>query len=263
MKHKQTVLITGASSGIGRKLAHRMAKDGYQVALVARRLERLQALEMEIKQIGGKALAIECDVTNKSAMQSTIHNCIRHFGRLDILVLNAGGTLPLGKSYNSENIIKNFELNVFSGLYAIEAALPLFKKQGSGHIVAISSMASYLPVSQWGVYSAAKQSLRYLCDALRREVAADNIKVSVICPGYIKSPLTARNAHSMPLLMSLEKGVEKIYMAIKKQKRTVSFPVVMMIVSKLAQWLPGQYLDALLTRQNTEKSDTPLVNWDD
>ena len=263
MSKNKSVLITGASSGIGRKLAKRMAKDGYQVTLVARRLERLQALSTEIEQQGGKTLVLACDVTDKESMHSSIRQCIEHFGKLDILILNAGGTIPLGKHYNSENIIKNFNLNVFSGLYAIEAALPIFKDQGSGHIVALSSMASYLPVSQWGVYSAAKQSLSYLCDALRREVAEYNIKITVISPGYIKSPLTARNVHKMPFLMPLEKGVETIYSAIKKQKRNVSFPIVMMIVLKIAQWLPGNFLDAILAKQHTEKSDAPLVNWDD
>ena len=259
---QKAYIITGASSGIGFALAKKMAADGTTVGLLARRKDRLDKLSQIIQSQGGRALVLCCDVCNLSDVKQAVSQFVKHTNRLDGIVLNAGGNLDLGTSFNSEAIKANFNLNVNGTLHGIETVLPVMQAQGFGHIVGISSMASYLPVSELGVYSACKKSVSYIFEGLRRQLKGSNIKLSLISPGYIKTPLTARNTYSMPGLMSLDKGSHLIYKAILTKKERLTFPFWMSSILNMLQCFPSSWINKMIGNKDRKKSAIPLKDWD-
>lgn len=186
----KVAIITGASSGIGEATAIALAAAGATVAIAARRAERLNALAERIQSSGGKALPIVTDVTDETQVKNLVETAIAELGRLDILVNNAGvaflGTIADG---NPADWRRSFDLNVLGVLYATHAALPFFKAQQSGHIVNISSVAGRTARAGIAVYNATKWGVNALSEALRQEVYKDNIRVTIIEPGLVKTEI--------------------------------------------------------------------------
>ena len=180
----KTALVTGASSGIGRGAAVALAAAGAQVALVARRAERLKDLAAEIEAAGGKALERPADVTDEAEASRVIDDTTSHFGGLDILV-NAAGMTQTGKVENGDIADWRyvFELNFWAGFYTARAAIPALRV-GGGDIVNISSTAGRRPVgATFGPYAASKFALTAFTESLRAEVTQAGIRVSIIEPG--------------------------------------------------------------------------------
>jgi NADP-dependent 3-hydroxy acid dehydrogenase YdfG len=181
----KTALVTGASSGIGRSTALALAQAGANVALVARRAERLKDLAAQIEADGGKALALAADVTNEQEATGAVDDAVRHFGGLGILV-NAAGMTQTGKVENGDLADWRyvFELNFWAGLYTARAAIPALKARGGGDIVNISSTAGRRAVgATFGPYAASKFALTAFNESLRAEVTLAGIRVSIIEPG--------------------------------------------------------------------------------
>jgi NADP-dependent 3-hydroxy acid dehydrogenase YdfG len=181
----KVVLITGASSGFGQDAAHLFAAEGASVVLAARRIERMQAQVEIIQAGGGEAMATPVDVNNLSDIENMVKSVIENYGRIDILFNNAGfGRLDLFENLNSERDIQT-QINVnLTGLMEVtHAVLPVMIAQRSGHIINMSSVAGWLGAPKYSVYAATKFGVRGFTDALRREVAIHNIKVSGIYPG--------------------------------------------------------------------------------
>jgi NADP-dependent 3-hydroxy acid dehydrogenase YdfG len=177
-------LVTGASSGIGRGAALALAAAGAQVALVARRAERLKEVAAQIDAGGGHAFARQTDVTDEADASQAVADTIAHFGGLDILV-NAAGMTQTGKVENGDlgDWRYVFELNFWSGYYTARAAIPALR-EGGGDIVNISSTAGRRPVgATFGPYAASKFALTAFTESLRAEVTAAGIRVSIIEPG--------------------------------------------------------------------------------
>lgn len=186
----KVVVITGASSGLGEAAAKILAKHGAKVVLAARRRDRLEKLAKEIEAEGGVALACEADVTDKKQVEKTAAAAVEKFGRIDVLVNNAGlmalSPLSSGKTDEWDRMI---DINLKGVLYGIAAVWPVFEKQNSGHFINISSVAG-LKVSAPGnsVYSATKFAVRALSEGLRVE-SAGKFRVTTILPGYVESEL--------------------------------------------------------------------------
>ncbi|MET0411390.1 MAG: SDR family oxidoreductase [Polyangiaceae bacterium] len=183
----KVVAITGASSGIGEAIARRLGARGASLALGARRLERIEATARTLG--ASQALALALDVTRRSDVERFIAETRRHFGRLDVLVNNAGimplSLLRAGKVDEWEAMI---DVNLRGALYGIAAALPLFDAQGSGHFVNITSVADRIVVPTAAVYSATKYALRAVSEGLRQE-AGKHIRVTLVAPGATESEL--------------------------------------------------------------------------
>ena len=180
----RTALVTGASSGIGRSTAAALAAAGAQVALVARRADRLAELAAQIEAGGGKALARAADVTREEDAARAVQDTVGHFGGLDILV-NAAGMTQTGKVENGllDDWRYVFELNFWAPLYTARAAIPALKEAG-GDIVNVSSTAGRRTVSApFGPYTSSKHALTAFNEALRSEVTLAGIRVSIIEPG--------------------------------------------------------------------------------
>jgi len=187
----KVAVVTGASSGIGEATVRSLAAEGAAVVAGARRKERLEGLVEEVTQDGGKAIAVECDVTAEEQAHALVHQAIGEFGRIDILVNNAGVML-LSKVEKglSDEWRRMFDVNVLGLLYATDAAIEAMKEQGSGHIVNVSSVAGRKTRPTGGVYSGTKFAVNAISEALRQELLEDGIRITMVEPGAVATELT-------------------------------------------------------------------------
>src|SRR5687768_9464174 len=192
--------ITGASSGIGEATAVKLSSAGAAVALAARRSDRIESLAERINGEGGRAIAIETDVTDEQQANAFVTRTQEELGRLDILVNNAGVML-LGQVIGADTSEwrQMIEVNLLGLLYCTHASLPIMGEQGSGHIVNISSVAGRFANFGSAVYNLTKFGVNAFSEALRQEVAAANVKVTVIEPGMVETELLGHNTHPMVL----------------------------------------------------------------
>jgi len=182
----KVAIITGASSGIGAATAIALAEAGAQVAIAARRIERLNEVAQKIAAVGPKALPIVTDVSDETQVNNLVQKVNATWGRIDILVNNAGiGGLGTIEDGNPAEWRRQFDLNVLGLLYATHAVLPIFKAQGVGHVVNLSSVAGRTARAGVGVYNATKWSVNAISEALRQEVHKHNIRVTIIEPGLV------------------------------------------------------------------------------
>lgn len=182
----QVALVTGASSGIGQATARALARQGARVVLAARRLEKLQAIEREIAEHGGDALAIAADLTDAAARERLIRAVVERYGRVDALINNAGfGQRGPIEMVPVENIRKNFETNLFSLIALTQLVIPIMRAQSGGRIVNIGSVAGKIARPFSAVYDSTKHALEAVSDGLRGELAPFGIQMVLIEPGFI------------------------------------------------------------------------------
>lgn len=188
----KVAIITGASSGIGEATARRLAESGARVVLAARRVERLEALAADIERREGTALVASTDVTDERSVQRLARAALDAFGRIDILINNAG-IMPLSpiSKLRVEEWDRMIDVNIKGVLYCIAATLPTMLEQGSGHIINVSSVAGRRPFPSGTVYSATKFAVRAISQGLRLELSPINgIRVTDIEPGVVATELT-------------------------------------------------------------------------
>jgi len=179
----RVIAITGASAGIGRATALRLARDGACVAICARRRDKLDAVGMEIEKAGGRAFPFVADVTQEIDMDVFVRRTVEEFGRLDVMMCNAGfGIYGAIDEITTEQMKKLMDINYFGTFYAARAALRVFRRQKRGHIVITSSIAGKRGVPYMGAYSATKFAQIGMAECLRAEVYGSDIRVSVLCP---------------------------------------------------------------------------------
>ena len=203
----RSILITGASAGIGEALALEFASRGYHVAIAARRTDRLEALAGRLREAGaGRVLTVTLDVTDFASLQGAVAGVARDFGRLDVLVVNAGVgyTLPVGKG-KFDLARQVLDTDLAGAIATIEYGLPVLRAQGGGQIVVITSVAGSRGQPFLGAYSAAKAGLHAYVQSLRAEVWREPIVVTELAPGYIRTDMN-RDAKRLPFVIPVEKG---------------------------------------------------------
>lgn len=186
----KVVVITGASSSMGAAAARHLAAEGASVVLGARRSDRIEALAAEITQAGGKAIAVTTDVTRRDDLKNLVDATVNTYGCIDVLINNAG-VMPLSPldRLKVDEWDQMIDVNLKGVLYGIAAALPHMKARKSGHIINLSSVAGHKLFGGSAVYSATKFGVRALSEGLREEVAPDNIRVTIISPGAVRTEL--------------------------------------------------------------------------
>ena len=186
----KVIVITGASSGLGEATARRLSAEGATVVLGARRSDRLQSLSKEFEAKGAKSLAVAVDVTNRNQVQHLVDSAVQTFGRIDVLINNAG-VMPLSavESLKVDEWDQMIDVNIKGVLYGIAAALPHMKRQKAGHIINVSSVAGHKVGPTFAVYSATKHAVRTLSEGLRMEVKPYNIRTTIISPGAVATEL--------------------------------------------------------------------------
>ncbi|PKL38358.1 MAG: short chain dehydrogenase [Spirochaetae bacterium HGW-Spirochaetae-1] len=237
----KTILITGASSGIGQALSYILAEKGYNLALAARSIDVLEKMKGELT---GKYPAIKVevrklDVTDYTAVPRVMNELAEVLGGLDIIYANAGID-EVGKVGTGifEKHRKNIEVNLLGAIATVEAAVEYFKKRGQGHVMATSSIAEYRGLPNNSSYCAAKAGISIFCEAARAELHGTKIKITVLSPGFIDTPIN-RKMKSRPFVIDVEKGARAIARLMEKQVKRSTVPVFPWnLVRRLLRILP-------------------------
>lgn len=247
----QNVIITGASTGIGRSLAKHMAANGYRVGLLARRSELLLDVVGEIQNSGGEAHWEVADIKNRQQTCDAIQKLVEKLGGIDILVANAGVGAPTTlKPWNVEDQEAMIAVNLIGVIYSMEYILPLMLDKKQGHLVAISSLAAFKGLPGESGYTASKAGLNTFMEGLRIQLRSKGIHVSTICPGFIRTPMTEVNDFKMPWLMEAEEAAAIILKGIQRKVRVLRFPWQTSLLMRLVSWMPDWLIDKVMLKYN-------------
>ena len=237
MKDKKVIWITGASSGIGKALALKFANEGWIVAASARRENLLQDLSKENNNI----YSFPLDVTNIDQCKIVFKSIIEKFNDIEIAVFGTGIHDPKSeKEFNLDKIRKIMEVNYFGTMNSINSVYNHYNDKKSGQISIISSVAGYRGLPAAGAYCASKSALTSFAESLHFEMKRKNVRVSLVSPGFIKTPMTDQNDFPMPMIKSPEFAAEKIYIGlIKKKGFEIHFPKAFTLLMKILRILPN------------------------
>lgn len=236
MKPK-SILITGSSSGIGADLASAYAQPNVLLALLGRNAERLNLIAEECRAKGAEVTTATIDVREEKSLRSWIEEQDKN-KPFDLVIANAG--ISNGGKEKTEQFDREiFAINLFGVLNTIYPAIDLMKKRGHGQIALMSSMAGFYGLPRAPAYSSSKAAVRVLGESLRNRLRSSGIKISVICPGFIKTPLTDKNQYKMPFLTSVEKATSIILKGLEKNKGVISFPWQMNLFMWILRVLPS------------------------
>lgn len=244
----QVVFITGASSGIGAATALEFAREGAKVAMAARRLERLDEVKTRIDAIGGTALALECDVTDRESIDRAIEQTVTTFGAIDVVLANAGfGVSGTALKLNTEDYRRQFETNVFGVIDTVYAALPHLKER-KGRLAIVSSVMGRVGLPASGPYCASKFALVGFAESIYYDLAEIGVSVTCINPGVVSSEirtLNNRGEHTgrkdpapAYLVMSTEVAARKMVQAIHRRTPEFTFTAHGVFVAFLNRHFP-------------------------
>lgn len=228
----QVVVVTGASSGIGRSTALTFARGGAAVVLVARRAALLEQLASEVRLAGGRALVAPTDMTDRQAVRAMVGRVRRTWRRIDILINNAGILIPGPVAdIKSDDLEAMLRVNLFGALFMTQAVLPVMRRQRTGTIINVASLAGRRGVTALGGYCASKFALIGLTEALRTEPEAKNLHIGLVLPGVVNTPMAdrARQDTVLPnwpsmLDMPPDWVVAAILLAVRFRLREISVP---------------------------------------
>jgi short-subunit dehydrogenase len=220
----QIALITGAGSGLGRELARMLAADGLAIAAVDIRIEGLQSLATELSANAKVAWDV-ADVTDATALQQAARKLEARLGPIDLLIANAGiGLETLGQAFDPAVFADVIRVNLIGVSNSIAAVLPGMLARGRGHLVAISSLASYRGLPQMAGYCASKSGVNALIEALRVEIEPCGICTTIVCPGWIRTPMTDRLKLQLTGMLEVDDAARRIVRALRKRRRFLAFP---------------------------------------
>jgi short-subunit dehydrogenase len=219
----RVVLITGAASGIGRRLAVTLAAEGARIAALDRQAEALESLAAELK---GKTIAVAvADVTDVRAVRNAVARMESQLGPTDLLVACAGiGRATPAVSFQAEEFTAHVQVNLIGVANVIDAVLPGMHARHKGHLAVLSSMASYRGLPEMSGYCASKAGVNALLDALRIELRPLGIAVTTICPSWIRTPMTANLGLPDSDMMDVDEAVRRIVRALRKRQPFLVFP---------------------------------------
>ena len=246
----KVVLLTGASSGIGEALVLALAKKGAVLGLVARRREMLIDLAARCDALGGKAFALPCDVVDAAALTATAEAFRSEAGPIDIMIANAGmgGNDALTRAYDPVSVKKLIDINLLGAVNSIHAVIPHMIARGSGQLVAISSLAGVRGLPKSAAYSASKAGMTAFFESVRLDNAKHGIDVTIIEPGFIKTPLTSGRSNKMPFIMELDDAIPYFIAAIENKKKFAAFPWQLAAVVHLGKLMPAWLYDKVAGR---------------
>ncbi|MBD1548329.1 SDR family NAD(P)-dependent oxidoreductase [Roseibium aggregatum] len=228
--------VVGASSGIGAAVALKLADAGYLVAASAR---NEKALDLLATEAGGPVQAFPVDILDRDAVERTFGEIEETMGPVDLAVFAAGIYLrdEPGR-FDAELVSKTFGVNLMGTSHCLEAVLAKMVPRRSGHVAIIASVSGYAGLPGGGVYGASKSALITLAEAIYPELKEKGIAVSVINPGFVRTPLTARNDFPMPFMISAEDAAERIVRGLQSMRFEIAFPKRMVFLLKLLRLLP-------------------------
>ena len=229
-----SILITGASSGIGSVLAQSYARDGVTLALGGRNRERLEAVADAVRAAGAQCTVAQVDVSDAEAMRDWIVRADRA-APLDLVIANAGisaGTRKATRGTQADDS-RVFATNILGVANTVVPIQPRMRERGHGQIALMSSLAGYHGFADAPAYCASKSAVRLYGTALRKAYRKDGVGVSVICPGFVRSPMTDVNDFRMPMLMDADRAARIICRGLARNRRIIAFPWPMYIGARL------------------------------
>jgi len=236
MSNKRVVWITGASSGIGAALAQEMAANGWQVAASGRDRERLETLRASAPEA---IHVFALDVTDTQANSATAAEIERALGPVDLAVFNAGvGSGFSVDRYDAHDVFDRMRVNYGGAVNGIGAVLPAMLARGRGHIALTASVAGFRGLPGGGPYSASKAAMIALAESLKLDLTGRGVDVSVITPGFVRTPLTENNRFPMPFMIDADDAARRIRRGLEAQRFEITFPRRLSYMLKLLQRLP-------------------------
>ena len=251
----KVVLITGASSGIGRGLAVELARRSAKLGLVARRQEVLDEVIGEIGANNDSAsltvIAIAGDVQDAESMRAATDRLRAQFGKIDVLIANAGiGGNDDPTRLDAAKFANVINTNVIGVSNSVAAVVPEMVKRGSGQLVVISSLAAYRGLPKSAAYCASKAAVSAMFESLRLDLKPRGIDVTIIHPGFIKTPLTAGRQAKLPWFLELGPAVKTMVNAIEKRKKSYAFPWPLAMIVRSGMIMPAALYDWIASRKS-------------
>jgi NAD(P)-dependent dehydrogenase (short-subunit alcohol dehydrogenase family) len=241
------VWVTGASAGIGRAVAVELVRRGATVIASARNEQALNDLARDCG--GGRVVALPLDVTDRQANLRAADAIRKRLGGLDIAFFNAGTCEYVDvETFDSAILERTMKTNFLSMVYGIEAVLPLLRASRGAQLVGMSSTVAYRGLPRAEAYGASKAAIKYLFESLQIDLKRDGISVSVICPGFVRTPLTDRNDFPMPFRVEADDAARRIVDGIEGKRPEIHFPKRFSIPSKLLALLPNRLYVALCSK---------------
>lgn len=243
------VFITGASSGLGQAMAMHFVRQGYRLALAARRTQMIESW-LSAEGISADSYQLYCvDVADIDSVASAALDCIQRQGVPDVVIANAGISVGVDSSRREDLDVmaRILSTNVIGAAATFGPFINAMVARGSGTLVGIGSVAGIRGLPGHGGYCASKAAVISYCESLRGELRSSGVKVVTICPGYIATPLTKNNSYSMPFLMQADRFAEKAFAAIEAQVSYRVIPWQMGLVAKLLRMLPNWLFDKALS----------------
>lgn len=248
---RKVALITGAGSGIGRELARVLAANGLSIAAIDKKSEGLAELAAEMQALNRTMAWEVADVTDPFTLRQKVRALEEQLGPVDLLIANAGvGLETSALCLQPEDVTAVLQVNLLGVAHSIAAVLPGMLKRRSGHIVGISSLASYRGVPRMLAYCASKAGVNAFLEGLRVEVKPHNIAVTIICPGWIRTPMTANIRGPRLDMMEADRAAKLIVKAIRQRRTFYAFPPSLAWRLRLLRWLPSSVSDWLISKMN-------------
>lgn len=246
------ILITGAGTGLGRALAIAYAAPGIRLSICGRRLTMLEEVADQCIAKGAEVSIASVDVSNEESVKSWTAECETH-APIDLVIANAGISAGTGDPAHrtaepAKQVNEIMAINVDGALHTLHAALTYMRPRNRGQLAVVSSMASFLPFPGAPAYCASKAAVRFYAEALRPVLANEGIALNIICPGYVKTPMTDVNDFPMPLMYSAEKAATIVKQGLAKNRALILFPFVMYLTLRILGLLPYALRVFLLNR---------------
>ncbi|MGI9371990.1 MAG: SDR family NAD(P)-dependent oxidoreductase [Hyphomicrobiales bacterium] len=231
----KSVWITGASTGLGREIAVKLAQAGVKVAVSARSKDKLESLAASYDAIRPYAL----DVSDPAAVQKVVQNIEAELGPLDLALFNAGTYEPEGAfDLNSESFRRTVSVNYLGAVDGVLAVLPAMKERGVGHVAVVASVAGYRGLPRAAAYGSTKAALIHFAESTAPELKRAGITMSVVNPGFVETPLTAKNDFPMPFIMDVDAAADRVLSGLEAGKFEVAFPRRFVMILKTLRMLP-------------------------
>ena len=248
---QKVVFITGASSGIGRALAIELGRRGASLGLLARRAETLSEIQREVEDAGARALVLAADVRHADAVRAAATQLREKFGRIDVLIANAGiGATTDARALEAKEVADVLGTNVMGAVNSVTAVLPEMIEKRSGQLVVISSLAAYRGLPKSGAYCASKAAVSAFFESLRVDLRGTGVNVTIIHPGFIRTPLTEGRSTKMPFFMELDDAIRKIIRAIEERRKSYAFPWQLATLVRIGMVLPASWYDKVASRKS-------------
>jgi short-subunit dehydrogenase len=252
----EVALITGAGSGLGRALALLLAAEGKAIAALDLKSEPLADLEQELKRTGARCAWATADVTDRGALFAAVTKLQERLGPIDLLVASAGiGIETSALDFRGEDFEAVVRVNLVGVANSVAAVLPGMLQRRRGHLVGISSLAAFGGLPSMAGYCASKAGVNALMESLRVELRPHGIAVTTVCPGWIKTAMTAHLQDKIHDMMELPDAAREIMNAIRRRRPLYAFPRSRVRLLRFLRWLPLTWRDRLVTRMMRKVSE--------